>query len=252
MNIEIIKTKLNGNDVNSINSRELYEFLGSRQDYSTWIKSRLDDLGAVENMDFLLHKFVEQVPHQGGTRGQTKINYIITIHIAKHLAMMERNDKGKEARDYFIECEQKLTQTFQLPQNYLEALKALTVEVEAKEKLQLELKEATPYISFGKSVEASVNSVLIRDWVKALSKEENVIIGQNKAFSWLRRNNYLMHNNQPFQKYINNGYFEYIPITYATTKGVREGFITKITGKGQIALAQKIVDSFKYFKREVA
>ena len=97
-----IETKTIGNEeINAINARELHGFLESKQDFSTWIKNRIEQYGFSENIDYLsLHNFVEQ------TRGgQNRIDYIISIDMAKELSMVERNEKGKEARKYFIECE---------------------------------------------------------------------------------------------------------------------------------------------------
>ena len=94
-----IETKTIGNEeINAINARELHGFLESKQDFSTWIKNRIEQYGFSENIDYLsLHNFVEQ------TRGgQNRIDYIISIDMAKELSMVERNEKGKEARKYFI------------------------------------------------------------------------------------------------------------------------------------------------------
>lgn len=90
----------------SVNARELHEFLESKRDFSTWIKDRIEQYGFEENVDYLLHKIVEQVPHQGGTRTNTKIEYFIALDMAKELSMVERNEKGRQARKYFIACEQ--------------------------------------------------------------------------------------------------------------------------------------------------
>ncbi|BCD61708.1 phage antirepressor protein [Nitratiruptor phage NrS-5] len=131
------------------------------------------------------------------------------------------------------------------PDLFIEALQSLKKEREARLKAQKELEANKPYVSFAKSVEQSVNSILIREWVKALSKENNVTIGEKRAFNWLRENGYLMKNNEPYQKWIDAGYFERVARTIATTKGTKEVFTTYITGKGQIKLGEKIVEDFK-------
>lgn len=83
-----------------ISARELHDFLESKQDFTTWMKNRIDNYGFIEDEDFTLHKFIE---------GKVwKHDYVISIDMAKELSMVERNDKGKEARKYFIECEKKL------------------------------------------------------------------------------------------------------------------------------------------------
>lgn len=89
-----------------VNARELHTFLASRQDFSTWIKSRIFDYDFVENQDYLLHKFVEQLP----SGAKHKTDYHLTLDMAKELSMVERNEKGKQARRYFIDCEKRLHQ----------------------------------------------------------------------------------------------------------------------------------------------
>jgi phage anti-repressor protein len=102
--IAIVKTE---KGTNAVSARELHAGLESKQDFTTWIKKRLDDAIAVEGEDYLLHKKMVQVPHQGGFRNTEISEYIVTIEIAKHIAMMERNEKGKQFRQYFIDFEKE-------------------------------------------------------------------------------------------------------------------------------------------------
>lgn len=86
-----------------VDGRELHKVLQSKQDFSTWIKARLKECDAVENADYgLLHNFVEQV-----SGAKHRIDYIIKLATAKEMAMLERNDKGKQVRRYFISIEEK-------------------------------------------------------------------------------------------------------------------------------------------------
>ena len=104
MQFQIIPRQFDGSTVQTVNARELHSFLESRQDFSTWIKARIEQYGFVENSDYLLHSFMEQLP----SGAKQKIDYHITIDMAKELAMVERNDKGREARKYFIRKPQAL------------------------------------------------------------------------------------------------------------------------------------------------
>ena len=111
---------INGNAVETVSARELHTFLGSKQDFSTWIKNRISEYDFVENQDFVVfHKKMENTaPQKNGAEKsmtydnwQGRIEYYITLDMAKELSMVERNEKGKQARKYFIECEKKLNST---------------------------------------------------------------------------------------------------------------------------------------------
>ena len=119
-----IETKTIGNEeINSVNARELHEFLEVGKDFSTWIKSRIEQYDFSENDDYI------SLPRMGEqTRGgQNKIDYIISLDMAKELSMVEKNDKGKEARKYFIECE-KIAKQQAKPMSTLE-LMAYSVKI---------------------------------------------------------------------------------------------------------------------------
>ena len=110
--ISLTQSAINGELQQTVNARELHAFLEVGKDFSTWIKARLETLGSVKNEDYLLTKIGEQLP--SGTKYKTE--YYLTLDVAKHLAMMEKNEKGKQARQYFIECEKQLNaQQSQLP-----------------------------------------------------------------------------------------------------------------------------------------
>ena len=105
MNFEIIPRQANGDTIQTVNARELHSFLESSQDFSDWIKNRIQQYGFVEGVDYLIHKFTDNP-----LGGRPTIDYHITVDMAKELAMVERNDKGRQARQYFIECERRLKQ----------------------------------------------------------------------------------------------------------------------------------------------
>lgn len=106
--IPVVPGNLNGQLTQIVDARLLHQFLESQQDFSTWIKARIRKYGFVEGQDYLLHKIVEQVPHQGGLRTHERSDYRLTIDMAKELAMVERTPRGRQARRYFIECERQL------------------------------------------------------------------------------------------------------------------------------------------------
>jgi len=99
--------KIDGEMKQTVNLRDVHVYLGSKQDFSDWIKNRIKQGGFIEDIDFTLHKIMER----GKTGAQRKKEYFGTFEMAKELCMMERNEKGKQARQYFIECERRFKQS---------------------------------------------------------------------------------------------------------------------------------------------
>ena len=140
---ELIKLQpqtINGNAIETVSARELHSFLESKQDFSTWIKNRIEKYEFVENQDFIkLHKKMEL-----SKTGQVAIEYYVSVSMAKELAMVENNEKGSQAHKYFIECEKQLLSQRSLPRTYAEALRAYADEVEARELAEQQLAIAEP------------------------------------------------------------------------------------------------------------
>ena len=96
-----IEIKLNGKNQFGVNARDMHHWLGSKQDFSTWIKRRIAKYKFQENIDYLIHQVVEQ-----GTSGaKHKTDYILSVDMAKELSMVECTDRGREVRLYYIEQE---------------------------------------------------------------------------------------------------------------------------------------------------
>jgi anti-repressor protein len=108
--IPIAPTTINGQASQMVDARVLHAFLDVKRDFSNWIKGRIEEFRFEENQDYLLAKSGEQVPHQGGMRTVARIDYFLTIDMAKELAMVERTAKGRQARRYFLDCERQLRQ----------------------------------------------------------------------------------------------------------------------------------------------
>lgn len=131
--VKISQVQVGGQNVNAVNARDLHKALDSKKDFSSWIKARIEKLGLVESRDYEV--FTQIVENLSG--GRPAKEYVVSIDIAKHLAMIEMTDKGRQVREYFIECEKKLNQKM-LPQTYKQALIELLHAVEENERLALE------------------------------------------------------------------------------------------------------------------
>ncbi|HBH8221346.1 TPA: antA/AntB antirepressor family protein [Escherichia coli] len=89
-----------------VNARDLHTFLDVGKRFASWIVERIAEYGFVENQDFMI---ISQVRERIG-RGRPAKDYHLTLDTAKELAMVERNEKGRQVRRYFIECEKRLRQ----------------------------------------------------------------------------------------------------------------------------------------------
>lgn len=96
-----------------------------------------------------------------------------------------------------------------------------------------------PLVDFANQVADTSDLIDINDMAKLLCSE-NIKIGRNKLFEWLRNKNILMSNNTPYQQYINNEYFRVKEVTKKTAYGTKIYTKTYVTGKGQIYITQKI------------
>ena len=101
--IKITKSNINNAEINSVNARDLHTQLEVKKAFTTWIATALENAGAIENEDFI---FLKSSLEGSGY----KLDYILTLDIAKHIAMMSKVPKSKEIRDYFIAIEKQYHQ----------------------------------------------------------------------------------------------------------------------------------------------
>ena len=105
--VQVTERSIGGRVQPTVDARELHAFLGVGKVFGTWISDRIQQYDFVENQDFAIDFPISG--NQTGRGGDRKTkNYTLTLDMAKELSMVERTPKGKEARQYFIECERKL------------------------------------------------------------------------------------------------------------------------------------------------
>lgn len=113
----------------AVSARELYDFLQPTERFANWFERQLQ-YGFVVNQDYLGCEVFNTLARQ------SLQDYFISVDMAKEISMIQRSDKGKQARQYFIECERRSNQpvpTFQIPQTLGEAL-----QLAANQALQIE------------------------------------------------------------------------------------------------------------------
>lgn len=100
--IPVVSRIFRGKPTQAVNAKNFYSFLSKSQStrFNDWITRRISEYGFVEGDDFLTE--------ESKTKGRPGTEYYLTIDMAKELAMVERTEKGREARRYFIECEKQL------------------------------------------------------------------------------------------------------------------------------------------------
>ena len=162
----------------TVNARDLHDFLKSRQDFSTWIKSRIEQYDFVEELDFTLHKFVE--------RRVTKIDYHVSLNMAKELAMVERNERGKQARQYFIECERRAQSARPAALTGPQLMAAALIEADATIKAQ-----AVQIEDMREDVEAHERLVKADGSISITEAAKNLGMRPKDLFQWLRSNKWL-------------------------------------------------------------
>lgn len=216
---ELIKiTEHNGNQ--AVSARDLHKFLEITERFSSWFE-RMLQYGFVENQDFTSAKSFTLV----NNGAQREIDdYALTLDCAKEISMIQRSKKGKEAREYFIECEKQLRSgKFALPTTYKEALQSLLIEVEAKERLQAqnelqakELEKQAPKVAYYDEVLTSQSTYNANQIAKELGmsavtlnkKLHELKVQYKQGGQWL-----LYHPHQ------NKGYTKTVTYTYTDSKG---------------------------------
>ena len=229
---ELIAIKYDENSNPTILGRDLHEFLEVETRYNDWFK-RMCEFGFIEDTDFysILSKTSEN--------GRPSTDHQLTVEMAKEISMLQRNDKGKQARQYFIQLEKAwntpemiIAKALKLSENKVNALM-----LESKQKDQI-IVEMQPKAIFADAVTASKTTILIGELAKLL-KQNGIEIGQNRLFEWLRNKGYLISRkgtdyNMPTQKAMEQGLFEIKETSIAHSDGHTSINKTpKVTGKGQ-------------------
>ena len=219
------------NDQPAVSARELHEFLEVKTAYKDWFP-RMCEYGFSEGQDFC--SFLSE-----STGGRPAQDAIITIDMAKEICMLQRNEKGKLARQYFLQLERD----WNSPEKVMARALRLANRTIEEQKIQLsdlksENESMRPKALFADSVCASKNSILVGEMAKLL-KQNGVDTGQNRLFETLREKGYLIKRqgndyNMPTQKSMEMGLFEIKETVINHSDGHTSVNKTpKVTGKGQ-------------------
>ena len=198
---------------NKVSGRELHDFLEVGTPYDKWMP-RMCEYGFSAGNDF-------STKMSESTGGRPSVDHIMTIDMAKEICMIQRTDKGKQARQYFIECEKRLKAVNAPHDSYMisdpveRALKWIEEEKVRQDQAK-QLLEQKPKVEFFDAVAESKDAIEIASVAKVLGVPG---VGRNKLFEFLRNHKILMRNNQPYQKYVDCGYFRIVEQKYERPNG---------------------------------
>lgn len=140
--VKITTVTINHETVNAVNARELWKKLESKQRFADWIKDRLE--GFTEGQDFTVHKIMK------GEDGRFQpTEYIISLDVAKHIAMLERNEQGRKVRQYFIEIEKQYRRSPVSNIAIRQIAEAMMPVLEERARLKMELNFARHFLPVG-------------------------------------------------------------------------------------------------------
>lgn len=235
---ELIKITYN-NDRPAVSARDLHDFLEVKTAYKDWFP-RMCEYGFSEGEDFNPLK-IERVQNEGERMvARTVDDAVLTIDMAKELCMIQRNEKGKQARQYFLQIEKD----WNSPEKVM--ARALQIAGDKLKKLESKVKADAPKVLFADAVSASKTSILVGELAKLL-KQNGVDIGQHRLFRWMRENGYLIRRNgtdfnMPTQKSMDLGLFTVKETAITHSDGtVTVSKTTKVTGKGQQYFIEKFL-----------
>lgn len=243
---ELLKVNYDSERI-TLSARELHEFLEIETPFKKWFL-RMTEYGFNQNFDY---REVMDKNVQNPKGGRPSTDYEITLDMAKEIAMLQRSEKGKQCRQYFLELERRWNSPEAVMNRALEyshrQVKAL-MEENTTQKKQIE--ELKPKALFTEAVSASKGSVTIGALAKMLTRN-GVTIGQNRLYEWLRENGYLIKNgrnkNVAVQRYVEQGLFELKEsLTFENGEPVIRKPTTMVTGKGQKYFIDKFLKGLKF------
>ncbi|ECX9155540.1 phage antirepressor Ant [Campylobacter coli] len=196
MQIQIYNDKTIGAEINSANAREIFQFLNSEQEYANWIKNRISHYNFIENQDYIIEIVY--------TKGRPRKEYYVTLDMAKELCMVENNEKGRQARRYFIDCEKRLknleqekmeklafhqslgykSQLKQQKEHYENKIKALKYDLEKKKELSFKRKlSQKELLELRKILARDYGMICIKEWEFEFLAEK-IALESTKMTTW--------------------------------------------------------------------
>jgi len=214
-----------------VSGRDLHEFLEIGTQFSKWF-DRMCEYGFSETKDYIAIS-QKRLTAQGNETTYT--DYLMKISMAKELSMLQRNERGKQAREYFIKCEEAWNSEDMVLARALQIQnKKILGYKEHIEVLENKIKEDAPRVSFAETIEKASDCILVREFSKIIANE-GIHLGEKSLYKWFREKGFIFKNStEPMQSAVQRGLFKVSERVIKAVTGDIVRSTTKITGKGQI------------------
>ena len=237
--IKVTERTISGDTIQTVNARDLHAFLEVGKVFAAWIQERIEQYGFVEHHDFVVFSDSGNNP-KGGRPAK---EYAIGLDMAKELAMVERNEQGKQARLYFIKCERRAkSSAIDFNTALSDPSKLRTVLLSYTEKviaLENKVAEQAPKVAALDRISASGDSLTLTEASKVLGVKRNDLTVRLHAEGWIYRQNGSWVG---YDKHIKNGNLQYKEYNYTDEKTGLACIkpYCHITQKGLTKLAERL------------
>ena len=230
----LVNRPVAGQAQQTVNARELHAFLESKQEFSNWIKNRIEDYGFLDGVDFLTNL--------SKTQGRPRIDYFLSLDMAKELSMVERNAKGKQARQYFIDCEKRLSGSLNaIPQTLPDALRLAADLAERNQQQAAQIAELAPKAEALARIEVAQGDLTVTQAAKILN------MPPKQLFDWLAQHGWLYRSGGSgvwlgYQDKVRSGCVTHSVHRYESRSIGEQRIATQVylTPKGMSRIAEKL------------
>jgi anti-repressor protein len=229
---ELIKINTSNPERPTVSGRDLHEMLEVETPFSKWFP-RMCEYGFIEGEDY--QTFLSD--RSDGLPGKPRTDAQLTIPMAEEICMLQRTEKGKECRQYFIKIKEAWNTPEMIVARAHQILQArLDEAVSRVSLLESKIEEDAPATQLGYAVTAADGSILVREMAKIL-KQNGYDTGEQRFFETLRREGFLIKSgsdrNMPTQRALEMGLFTIKENVHVTPSGSFTTRTTMVTGKGQ-------------------
>ena len=233
---QLIPITMSDEGIPTVNGRALHEFLGVGTEYRHWFP-RMCEYGFIDGLDYT--PFIFDHPKNK----QETVDHAMSLDMAKELSMIQRTEKGKQARQYFIAVEKE----YNSPEKIMaRALIMANHQIDNlkldKNLLEAKIQNDKPLVLLAKSIEASDSTISMSQMAKVL-KQRGYDNGRDRLYNWCRDRGFVFKDScEPTQTSVDMGILEsYIYEYYNSKNELKQNVSSRVTGKGQIYFVNKLV-----------